>query len=120
MTVSTQIRSDTGRIVGISQTFRGGEKWGKKAKTLEINEMTWHHSFHPTLCLLVHFRDVYVMVDTHLNVVVSVVVQVEDTIDFTVDSDVDVIRVGDAFTQGLTCVFLHLNVVEFPVKERRC
>ena len=44
--------------------------------------------------------------------VVPVVVQVNDSVQFRIHVDVDVLGVLDALAQGLAGVLLHLNVVE--------
>ena len=54
---------------------------------------------------------------SHLNVVVSVVVKVEDPVELGVEGDPQVVRVLDALAQRLPCVLLHLDVVELPAKE---
>jgi hypothetical protein len=55
---------------------------------------------------------------THLNVVVTIVMQVKHTINLAVSTDSNVVDALDAFGDILSCIFLHLNVVKFPGKER--
>lgn len=50
----------------------------------------------------------------NLNVVVSVVVEVEDPVQLAVHGHSEVLRVLDALTQCLPGVLLHLDVVELP------
>ena len=54
---------------------------------------------------------------SHLNVVVSVVVEVEDPVELGVEGDPQVVRVLDALAQRLPGVLLHLDVVELPAKK---
>ena len=56
----------------------------------------------------------------HLNVVVSVVVEVEHPVELGVESNPQVVGVLDPFAQRLPCVLLHLDVVELPGKEVIC
>ena len=51
---------------------------------------------------------------THLNVVVSVVVKVEDSVQLTLHGDVKVLPVLDSLAESLSGVFFHLDVVKFP------
>ena len=53
---------------------------------------------------------------THLNLIVSVVVEVENSIDLGFRGNSDILRICDSFSQSLAGIFLHLDVVEFPVK----
>ena len=55
---------------------------------------------------------------SHLNVVVSVVVEVEDPVELGVHRDPQVVRVLDALAERLPRVLLHLDVVELP-KSRK-
>lgn len=57
--------------------------------------------------------------ETHLDVVVAVVMQIEDAEQLGVGGDVDVFGVDQTVGQQLTSVLLHLNVIEFPV-ETKC
>lgn len=50
----------------------------------------------------------------HLDMIIPIVVQVEDTVDFAVVAHMDVVHVLHAFANRLPSVLLHLNVVEFP------
>ena len=54
---------------------------------------------------------------THLNLIVSVVVEVENSIDLGFRGNSDILRICDSFSQSLAGIFLHLDVVEFPVKR---
>ena len=58
-------------------------------------------------------------IETHLNVIVPVVVQVDNAVELAVHGDVDVVGVGVAFAQGLAGVFLHLNVVELSIRKKK-
>lgn len=53
----------------------------------------------------------------YLDVIVTVVVQVEDSVELRIGTDVDVLRVLDALRDRLARVLLHLDVVEFPAKK---
>ena len=55
---------------------------------------------------------------SHLNVVVSVVVEVEDPVELGVQGDPQVVRVLDALAQRLPGVLLHLDVVELPANTK--
>lgn len=46
--------------------------------------------------------------------VVPVIMQVEDSVYLGVSAHVQVVCVLDAFADGLSCVLLHLDVVELP------
>lgn len=59
----------------------------------------------------------YYEYDPHLNVVIPVVVKVEHSIQLWISGNVDVLRCLQAFTNRLSGVFLHLDVVEFPVTK---
>lgn len=48
--------------------------------------------------------------------IASVVVEVEDSNQLAVIGDVEVFSAFDAFTQRLTGIFLHLNVVKLAAK----
>lgn len=50
----------------------------------------------------------------HLDMIIPIVVQVENAVDFAVVAHVDVVHVLHAFADRLAGVLLHLNVVEFP------
>ena len=64
------------------------------------------------------FRPKYLLVSySHLNVVVSVVVEVEDPVELGVKGDPQVVRVLDALAQRLPGVLLHLDVVELPASK---
>ena len=54
---------------------------------------------------------------THLNVVVSVVVQVEDSVQLTLHGDVQVLGVLDPLAERLPGVLFHLDVVKLPGTE---
>ena len=54
---------------------------------------------------------------SHLNVVVSVVVEVEDPVELGVEGDPQVVRVLDPLAKGLPGILLHLNVVELPANK---
>ena len=51
---------------------------------------------------------------THLNVVVSVVVKVENPVELALHGDMEIIRVLDSLAERLPGVLLHLDVVELP------
>jgi hypothetical protein len=53
----------------------------------------------------------------HLNVVVPVVVEVEDTVQLAVLIHVDVLRVLHSLAHRLPRILLHLDVVEFPATK---
>ena len=55
---------------------------------------------------------------SHLNVVVSVVVEVEDPVELRVHRDPQVVRVLDALAERLPRVLLHLDVVELPASRK--
>lgn len=46
--------------------------------------------------------------------IIPIIVQVENAVDFAVVAHVDVVHVLHAFADRLAGVLLHLNVVEFP------
>lgn len=50
----------------------------------------------------------------YLNVVITVVVKVENPIDFGVATDSEILDVLNTFRNCLSRVFLHLDVVELP------
>ena len=54
------------------------------------------------------------IVNSYLNLVISVVVQVEDSVQFTLHGDVQVLPVLDSLAESLSGVFFHLDVVKFP------
>ena len=51
---------------------------------------------------------------THLNVVVSVVVKVEDPVQLALHGHMEILRVLDSLAESLPRVFFHLDVVELP------
>ena len=53
---------------------------------------------------------------TYLNVVVSVVMKVKNSVEFTVDGHADVLGILDSLTKSLSCVLFHLDVVKLPEK----
>jgi hypothetical protein len=55
----------------------------------------------------------------YLYVVVPVVMQVEDPVYLRVAAHVQVVCILDAFTDGLSCVLLHLDVVELPETQHK-
>lgn len=55
---------------------------------------------------------------THLNVVVPVVVEVDDSVELGVQVDLDVLGVLEPLAEALARVLLHLDVVKLPEKER--
>ena len=55
---------------------------------------------------------------TYLDVVVAIVVEVENPQQLRVRSHVNVVADGDPFTEGLSCILLHLDVVKLPVRKR--
>ena len=55
---------------------------------------------------------------SHLNVVVSVVVEVEDPVELGVEGNPQVVRVLDALAQSLPRILLHLDVVELPASRK--
>lgn len=58
---------------------------------------------------------------THLDVVAAVVVEVEDSVDLTLDADVDLVGAAQTVAQRLPRVLLHVNIIKFPVKrEKSC
>ena len=54
---------------------------------------------------------------THLNVVVSVVVKVENPVELALHGHMEILRVLDTLAEGLPGVLLHLDVVELPGKS---
>ena len=54
---------------------------------------------------------------SHLNVVVSVVVEVEHPVELGVNSDPQVVGVLDPLAQRLPGILLHLDVVELPADK---
>lgn len=50
----------------------------------------------------------------YLNVVITIVVKVENPVDFGVATDSEILDVLHAFRNCLSRVFLHLDVVELP------
>lgn len=50
----------------------------------------------------------------YLNVVITVVVKVENSVDFRVATDSEILGVLHALRNCLSRVFLHLDVVELP------
>jgi len=56
---------------------------------------------------------VWVWLLAYLNVVIAIVVQIEHAIQFTISSNQQIIGCLDAFGDSLSCIFLHLYVVEF-------
>lgn len=56
---------------------------------------------------------------THFDVIVTVVVQIENPVDFTVFAHVYVFGTLQALADGLPCVFFHLNVIELSVGDRQ-
>lgn len=59
-------------------------------------------------CVIAHLRVPY------LNVVVSVVVEIEHPVDLGVATDLEILDVFHALRDSLSRVFLHLNIVELP------
>ena len=55
----------------------------------------------------------------YLDVVVAVVVEVEDTEEFGIGRDVDVVGVEETLAEQLSTVLFHLDVVELSVKKKR-
>lgn len=53
----------------------------------------------------------------YLNVIIAIVMQVKHTVNFTIHIDVNIVDTLNTFTDRLTGIFLHLNVVKFPAKE---
>ena len=56
---------------------------------------------------------------TYLNVVVSVVVKVENSVELALHRDMKIIGVLDSLAECLPGVFFHLDVVELPGKKER-
>ena len=56
---------------------------------------------------------------SHLYVIVSVVVNIEDPVELGVLVDLEVLFRLDALAQGLASILLHLNVIELPEKEKK-
>ena len=58
------------------------------------------------------------IVNSYLNLVISVVVQVEDSVQFAFSCDVNVCFGLDTFSYGLTSILFHLDIVEFSTKKK--
>ena len=56
---------------------------------------------------------------SHLYVIVSVVVNIEDPVKLGVLVDLEVLFRLDALAQGLASILLHLNVIELPEKQKK-
>lgn len=68
---------------------------------------------HNTLCHIV------VGGNTHLDVIITVVVQIENPVDFAVFAHMYVFGSLQALANGLSCIFFHLNVIELSVGDRK-
>ena len=55
---------------------------------------------------------------THLNVIVPVVVEVDDSVHLGVEVDLDVLGLLHALAQALPRVLLHLDVVKLSAREQ--
>jgi hypothetical protein len=55
----------------------------------------------------------------YLNVIIAIVMQVKHTVNFTIHIDVNIVDTLNTFTDRLTGILLHLNVVKFPAKEKK-
>lgn len=53
----------------------------------------------------------------YLNVIITIVMQVKHTINFTIHVDVNIVDTLNTFTDRLTGILLHLNVVKFPIMK---
>ena len=56
---------------------------------------------------------------SHLNVVVPVVMEVDDSVELGVHVDLDVLGVLEPLAEALPRVLLHLDVVKLPGREYR-
>jgi hypothetical protein len=56
---------------------------------------------------------------THLDVIITIVVQIENPVDFAVFAHVYVFGSLQALANGLSCIFFHLNVIELSVGNRK-
>lgn len=56
----------------------------------------------------------------YLNVVITVVMKIENPVDFGVASDSEIFGVLYALRDRLPRVFLHLDVVELPERRQKC
>ena len=54
---------------------------------------------------------------SYLNVVVSVVMKVQNSVQFTVNGHVNIFSILDALTESLSCILFHLDVVKLPGKR---
>lgn len=54
----------------------------------------------------------------YLNVVITVVVKVENSVDFGVATDSEILGVLHALRNRLSRIFLHLDVVELPETQK--
>lgn len=64
-------------------------------------------------CVIAHLRIPY------LNVVVSVVVEVEHPVDLGVATDLEILDAFHALRDSLSRVFLHLYIVELPARTKK-
>ena len=60
----------------------------------------------------------FIVLQSHLNVVVPVVVEVDDSVELGVHVDLDVLGVLEPLAQALPRVLLHLDVVKLSAREQ--
>lgn len=71
-----------------------------------------------------HFIDVTIilimahLITAYLYVIVPIVMQIQYTVNFTITTNMNVIDTFHALTDRLSSVFLHLNIVKFPIEEK--
>ena len=57
--------------------------------------------------------------DSHLQMIISVIMKVQNSDEFGVLADGDFFSCFDTFAKRLSGVFLHLDVVELPVEKEK-
>lgn len=68
---------------------------------------------------LVHIKYISHLISAYLYVIVPVVVQIENAVDFAVGAHVQIVGAFHTLADRLAGVFLHLNVVELAAKTKQ-
>lgn len=56
---------------------------------------------------------------TYFDVIISVIMQIQHAIDFTIATNMKVIRAFNSFADCLSCIFLHLYIIKFTVGKKK-
>lgn len=75
---------------------------------------------HPTAETFPHLVSIHIVWDkvemsdekTYLNVIIAIIVKIENSVQLIIRVHMDIFSDFDSFRQCLSCIFLHLDVVE--------